>query len=387
MDLKTETNTNYGALQSVFAGNRAKALLDYAVRQRDFLERTVCDGTAERHAAAAYVLQLYHHASTFSDEPARDESYQIVSLLMGMEAIRSDCWAYGSKLIYDLKIAGIDLTRDEVSAFLAQEGTWENNKYDKGKLLEGNSMAVAFYCAQLLTLYGSLTGKNPGLPQNDTDPGILKRIEGCYGNSVMETIENLLKTFGPAYLGEGSESVLAAFMIGIRKIGFYTAPASTKYHLAEKEGLAKHSFNVFVRQIELERPTDDATVGKCIIAAVCHDLCKCMFYTPTWNRAKVYIEDGQGKFKEPDGKSYEWQDVLQYRIDDKLPFGHGRKSLYISVGYFKNLLTEEVACAIEAHMGDFTKNPMIGYQFLQYPFALRLHIADVLASQLDEAEG
>lgn len=385
MDLKSEARDNINILMSTFSADRPKALLNYAIKNRNFMDCTISAGNAERHAVAAYVLQMYYYATQFSEEINLEESYQIVSLLMGLEATRTDCWSYGTKLLYDLKIAGIDLNRDEVAAFLAQEGTWESNKYNKGKLIEGNAMAVAFYCGNLAAMYGSLIGNGTVLPGNDADPGIMAKIESCYGNSPMETIENLLKTFVPAFIGQENEGVLASFMAGIRKLGFYMAPASTKYHLSRKEGLAEHTINVFIRHVELERPTDMATVGKCILTAVCHDLCKCLFYAPNWARVKVYKENGQGKFSEPDGsKSYDWEDALQYKIDDKMPFGHGRKSLYIALGYFKGLITEEIACAIDAHMADFDQNPMVGYQFIEYPFALRLHIADMLASKLDE---
>ena len=40
---------------------------------------------------------------------------------------------------------------------------------------------------------------------------------------------------------EGADKLLEF----IRKSDFYTAPASTKYHLAEKGGLLQHSLNVF----------------------------------------------------------------------------------------------------------------------------------------------
>ena len=55
----------------------------------------------------------------------------------------------------------------------------------------------------------------------------------------IEEFENLYKEY--ILPREGGDKLLEF----IRKSDFYTAPASTKYHLSEEGGLLQHSLNVF----------------------------------------------------------------------------------------------------------------------------------------------
>ena len=79
----------------------------------------------------------------------------------------------------------------------------------------------------------------------------------------------------------------------IRKSDFYTAPASTKYHLACEGGLLLHSLNVLdaLRSVLVFSEKDNAwqyqIAGKIpsiiqdesvIITALLHDICKTYFY-------------------------------------------------------------------------------------------------------------
>ena len=68
----------------------------------------------------------------------------------------------------------------------------------------------------------------------------------------------------------------------LEDLGFFTAPASTRFHLNEEEGLLVHSLNVcdMALQIrELILAEDDSLREKLpresvIIAALLHDVCK-----------------------------------------------------------------------------------------------------------------
>lgn len=143
---------------------------------------------------------------------------------------------------------------------------------------------------------------------------------------------------------------------------FFTAPASTKYHGAYEGGLVKHSVNVFNR---LGR--NDETGA---IVALLHDICKANFYTVSYRNVKN--EHGI------------WEKVPYYTIDDKLPYGHGEKSVYIISQFIK--LTEEEAFAIRWHMGGFEegdKHPLSA-AWEKYPLGVLLHCADLQASYLDE---
>ena len=75
-----------------------------------------------------------------------------------------------------------------------------------------------------------------------------------------------------------------------------------------------------------------------------------------------------------------WNKVPTYEIDDRLPYGHGEKSVYIVSGFMR--LTREEAFAIRYHMG-FSGNGEardVGKAFEMFPLAFALSTADMEAS-------
>jgi len=156
---------------------------------------------------------------------------------------------------------------------------------------------------------------------------------------------------------------------------FFTAPASTKFHLAEEGGLCAHTLNVYERLEKLmimEYGEDGYNKESVAIAALFHDVCKACFYKIDYRNVK---EDGV------------WVQRPYYTVDDALPYGHGEKSVYIINGYLR--LTREEAIAINWHMGGFDKrvqsgDPAYSVAYSKYPLAVLLHLADVQATYLDE---
>lgn len=148
---------------------------------------------------------------------------------------------------------------------------------------------------------------------------------------------------------------------------FFCAPSSTRFHGAHAGGLVEHSINVYNRFV----CDNDETRAIC---ALLHDLCKVDFYTLAEKNVK----------NESTGK---WEKQPYYTIDNKLPYGHGEKSVYIISGFMK--LTREEAMAIRWHMGGFDASVKGGSYdmsaaFEKYPLAVSLHIADLQATYLDE---
>ena len=85
----------------------------------------------------------------------------------------------------------------------------------------------------------------------------------------------------------------------------------------------------------------------------------------------------------------EWVQKPYYTVDDQLPYGHGEKSVYIINGYMR--LTREEALAINWHMGGFDKRVQGGDQsfsgaYYKYPLCTLTHLADVMATYLDETK-
>lgn len=182
----------------------------------------------------------------------------------------------------------------------------------------------------------------------------------------------------------GSEDLLAY----LEKSDFFTAPASGRFHLSIPGGLCQHSINVYeqlrdqylhflMKNPEFAELTADQeeTIAIC---GLLHDLCKINFYVPVKKSRKT------GK-NMPNGKP-EWEDYWGYDIEDKLPYGHGEKSVYIASGFMR--LTREEAFAIRFHMGAWQEGEArnAGSAFEMYPLALYTHIADMLATNIDEKE-
>lgn len=140
---------------------------------------------------------------------------------------------------------------------------------------------------------------------------------------------------------------------------FFTAPASTKYHGAHTGGLVEHSVNVFYHLKQYDETG--------AIVALLHDICKANLYTISYRNQKN--EHGV------------WESVPYYSIDDKLPLGHGEKSVIIIQKFMK--LTDEEIFAIRFHMGDYADSNT-SKAFEMFPLALLLHQADERATYLDE---
>lgn len=145
-------------------------------------------------------------------------------------------------------------------------------------------------------------------------------------------------------------------------IGYFTAPASTKYHGNYEGGLFDHSLAVtevlldFTEKLNLKwmREFSPKFVG------MFHDLCKCGLYE--WD-----IET----------------DSYKYNDDSIIP-GHGEKSIILAQNIMM-LTDEEIAC-IRWHMGAYEKDPKMwdyyGRAIETYPNVLYTHTADMVASKI-----
>lgn len=141
--------------------------------------------------------------------------------------------------------------------------------------------------------------------------------------------------------------------------GYFTAPASTKYHGNYEGGLFDHSYEVTDALIKLTKKLDLYWLNERspILIGLFHDLCK----------VDNYIFNGE---------YYEY-------CTDTLLKGHGDKSVMMLANYFT--LTEEEIMCIRYHMGAFTdKEEWRDYTRAvnRYPNVLWTHTADMLASHV-----
>ena len=158
----------------------------------------------------------------------------------------------------------------------------------------------------------------------------------------------------------------------LEKSDFFTAPASSRFHSNYDGGLVEHSVNVFHNLKKFADGLDysDETLA---IVSLLHDICKVNFYVVDFRNKK----NEQGV----------WEKVPFYAINERLPFGHGEKSVFLIQQFMK--LSVEEAIAIRWHMGGFDSSVKGGdfsqsQAYQKYPLAVLLHMSDLSATYLDE---
>lgn len=192
--------------------------------------------------------------------------------------------------------------------------------------------------------------------------------------------EKFIKIFKENIHRDGSDTLLS----WLEKTDFFTAPASTKYHLAEEGGLLKHSLNVYrvfreevinYSKVKSGIDTLDTEMEeKVAVIALLHDLCKAQFYKVSTRNVK-------------NEQTGQWEKVPCYSVEDSFPFGHGEKSVFL-IERFMRLKVDE-AMAIRWHMGGFDDSVKggsyaLGNAFQAQPLCLLIHIADMKATYLYE---
>lgn len=185
---------------------------------------------------------------------------------------------------------------------------------------------------------------------------------------------------------EGVEDLISF----LKKSDFYTAPASTRFHSCHEGGLLEHTLNVCECALnKLDNPVwqeslKNVTTKNVLIAALLHDVCKTYFYGTELKNKKIYSDTGK---KIDSNGRYDWETVPCYTVDDKIPYGHGEKSVMMVETYIKLEPVERYA--IRWHMG-FTE-PKENWNYFTgairlHPFVLALNMSDLEATYLLEKE-
>ena len=139
---------------------------------------------------------------------------------------------------------------------------------------------------------------------------------------------------------DGMENVIRH----LERLGFFDAPASTKFHLNIKGGLMQHSWNVYQTAVMLREQMirmkseleQKLPIESIIIASLLHDACKSNIYKETL----VNRKNDQGI----------WEKVPGYDVDySSLPLGHGEKSVIMLLALGLKLTKDEML-AIRWHM-------------------------------------
>lgn len=145
----------------------------------------------------------------------------------------------------------------------------------------------------------------------------------------------------------------------LEDLGFFVAPASTKYHGSYAGGLFDHSFAVTEALLDLTKKLNLtwSREESPYIIGIFHDLCKCDNY--------ILQSDGT------------------YIYNKYAPSGHGDKSQRIAEAIYG--LTEEEAACIRWHMGAFDDKEnwrLYCDAVKKFPNVLYTHTADMVASQI-----
>lgn len=176
----------------------------------------------------------------------------------------------------------------------------------------------------------------------------------------------------------------------IRKSDFYKAPASTRYHSCHEGGLLEHSLNVY--DCLMKKKSDPvwaeilSGIGdeSIVLSSLCHDICKTHYYSVELKNKKIYSDNG--KKYDANGR-YDWQTVPGYAVDDKIPYGHGEKSVMMIEEFIKLKPVEKYG--VRWHMGWTEPKEnwgTLGLAIKKYPFILAIHEADLEATYLLEEE-
>lgn len=171
----------------------------------------------------------------------------------------------------------------------------------------------------------------------------------------------------------------------LEELGFFEAPASSKFHLNEEGGLMQHSLNVCdaalkVREAMIEMDDtlrESLSQESVIIASLLHDACKADIYKKAIKRQKNSFGV--------------WVDVPGYDVDySNLPLGHGEKSVIVLLRSGLDLTDDEIL-AIRWHMNAWDmpfQSPDIKGNFNAAkelcPLLTVVQAADALASSLLE---
>lgn len=177
-------------------------------------------------------------------------------------------------------------------------------------------------------------------------------------------------------------SVLPTNIVEQLKIdGFFTSPASTKYHGAYEGGLFDHSLNVALNLVKLTQVNDLFWIRpeSPYIVGMFHDICKQDQYRHPIIETQYFHDDGSIYYPIDESR---WE-----YASDLLLKGHGDKSVMLLSQYL-TLTMEEILC-IRYHMGAFVdQKEWNDYTraIHQYPNVLWTHMADMIAAHVLEID-
>ena len=173
--------------------------------------------------------------------------------------------------------------------------------------------------------------------------GILFLLTNCFNTMMIDDI-TIMKNQFLELLRTTEREGISNLISELEELGFFEAPASSRFHLCKRGGLVEHSLNVYTNAIDIremlikrdETLEDLLPIDSVILSTLLHDVCKADIYRPTMKKKK----NNYGV----------WTDVPGYDVDyDNFPLGHGEKSVIILLRSGLDLTDDEIL-AIRWHM-------------------------------------
>ena len=182
--------------------------------------------------------------------------------------------------------------------------------------------------------------------------------------------EQFIRIYQENITREGADALLG----WMQKTDFFTAPASSKFHCAFAQGLVLHSMMVYQTLMEKHFDPEKDNPESFAICGLLHDLCKAQFYKVSTRNVK----------NEQTGV---WEKQPFYQVEDSFPYGHGEKSVFLIERFLR--LKPAEATAIRWHMGGFDSAAKggdfaISLAYEKYPLAVKLHLADLESTYIQE---
>ena len=178
-----------------------------------------------------------------------------------------------------------------------------------------------------------------------------------------------LKLEFESYVRKINRPGIDKLMHWLEESGFYEAPASSRYHLAEEGGLVKHSLNVVDLALKLNNTFGNPVIEESVIlTALFHDLGKHQYFDKDYYVPKL-LKSGK-----PAAQPYE-------RNKDLISVHHEISSVQILSQFIQ--LSEEETWAIYQHNGMYSD---LRYQLQGKETELQMiiHWADMWASRILE---
>ena len=169
---------------------------------------------------------------------------------------------------------------------------------------------------------------------------------------------------------------------------FFYAPASTKYHGAYEGGLVDHCLSVYdnFKALAAMKGLDSLiSHDSIVILSLLHDFSKMNLYKKDYRNKKVYSESGS---KYDNMGKFDWVSEETYSMasfDERFLYGNHEETSEFMVRHYIPLSYQESVAIVNHHAGMSYDSTEVSSAIIErFPLATLLHLADMLACNIDK---